>query len=101
MLAWIKSKIKELSVEDKIVLCRFIAGLVYGLIIYILLYYFHPLYLNPYAWAFSVIAYYFTVLYVLFKYAPGSRFQLYLRGLATFYGTWILLVIILYELTMS
>lgn len=95
----IRGRLNQLTVEDRIVLTRFIAGLVYGLGVYIASIFIHPLPLSSYSWGLSVLAYYFTVLYILVKYTPKSRFQLYLRGLATYYGTWILTAIILHELT--
>jgi hypothetical protein len=49
----------------------------------------------------SIIVYYFTVLFVSALYNPKSKFQLYLRGLATYYGTWLLTAILLSDLLKS
>jgi hypothetical protein len=95
----IESFVGRLGLEDRIVFLRFLTGLVYGVAVFTASRFVHPVRLTPYAWSASVMVYYFTVLYVLAKYRPTSRFHLYLRGLATFYATWILTVIVLFELT--
>jgi hypothetical protein len=98
-LRTIKAFMEKLSVEDRIVLFRFLVGVLYGLIVYLASLFTQPIKLTPIAWSASVMAYYTTVIYVAVKYKPTSKFQLYLRGLATFYATWILTVIILFELS--
>lgn len=89
---------EKMTLEDKIVFFRFKAGLIYGIFVFISSLFITPQTLNPYAWATSILAYHATIIYVAVKYRPLTRFQLYLRGLATFYATWILTVIILFEL---
>ena len=101
MLSKLRKTIVKAGAEDKIVLFRFIAGLIYGVIVFIASLFVNPLDLSRYAWASSIIVYYFTVLLIGVLYNPQSRFQLYLRGLATFYGTWLLVVIVLSDLLRS
>ena len=97
-LKTIKSLVEKMTLEDKIVFFRFLVGLVYGVAVYLASLLIHPARLTPYAWSTSVMVYYATVIYVALKYKPTSRFQLYLRGLATFYTTWILATIIVFEI---
>lgn len=91
------SVFRNLTVEDKIVLLRFVAGVVFGVAVFVVSLFVSPTALSPTAWATSVLVYYITIIYVVIKYRPTSKFQVYLRGLATFYGTWLLTAIILCE----
>lgn len=85
----------KLTNEDKIVLFRFTIGVVYGVLVFVLSLFIDPLTLSPYIWGASVLVYYFTLIYVAYKYRPTSRFQLYIRGLATYYAAWLLVSILL------
>lgn len=86
-----------LTIEDRIVLTRFIVGLVFGVSVFIASFFVNPLVLSIHAWTASVIVYYITVIYIALKYRPTSKFQLYLRGFGTFYATWLLTAILLNE----
>jgi len=97
----VKTITEKMSLEDKIVFFRFLVGFIYGILVYIASLFTTPAKLTPIAWSISVMTYYITVIYVVIKYKPTSRFQIYLRGLGTFYATWILTVIILFELSKS
>jgi len=88
---------ERLAVEDKIVLLRFLVGLAYGVAVFTVSLLVSPTALSPAAWGTSVIVYYFTTVYVAIKFGVRSWFLVYLRGLATFYGTWMLTAILLYE----
>lgn len=101
MKSIIRSISEKMSLEDKIVFFRFKVGLVYGVLVFISSLFIVPERLTPFAWSTSILAYYVTIIYIAIKYRPLSRFQLYLRGLATFYATWILTVIVLFELVKS
>lgn len=90
----------NLTSEDKVVLIRFTAGFLYGLVVFIASLFMNPVDLSPIAWATSVVVYYFTTLYVSLKYKPSSKVIIYLRGLATFYGTWLLTSILLNEFSL-
>ncbi|MEM3912692.1 MAG: hypothetical protein QXT75_02175 [Desulfurococcaceae archaeon] len=100
MINVLRKHVKNLTVEDKIVLLRFKIGLIYGFTIFIASFLVSPANLTPFAWATSIIVYYFTVLYVSLKYGLRSKFLIYLRGLATFYGTWLLVSILLNEFSL-
>lgn len=91
------SMLEKLTLEDRVVLLRFLVGLAYGAAVAITSLMVSPLTLSPIAWGVSVLVYYVTTIHVATKYRPLSRFVLYLRGLATFYGTWILIAILIYE----
>ncbi|MEM0218599.1 MAG: hypothetical protein QW425_03630 [Desulfurococcaceae archaeon] len=93
----IKFTWSSLSVEDKIVMIRFTTGLVFGLSVFLLSFFVNPITLSTNSWLASVLVYYSTVIYVAVKYRPLSRFQLYFRGLGTFYATWLLTAILLHE----
>lgn len=88
-----------LSTEDRIVLVRGIIGLVYGIAVFLASRFADHATLSIYAWSVSVLVYYMTIGYVAIRYKPTSKFQLYIRGLGTFYATWLLTSIILHELT--
>lgn len=99
MISRIREYIEKQSVENKIVIVRFSAGLALGIGVFVASIIVPPAFLSPFAWAASVFIYYLTGVYAAYKYGPLTRFQLYLRGLATFYGTWLITAILLYELT--
>ncbi len=88
----------KVNIEDKIVLNRFIVGLLYGVVVYAIYLLRGPLEASRIGWAASILVYYFTIPYIVYKYKPPSRFQVYFRGLATFYATWLLTSILLHEL---
>jgi hypothetical protein len=98
MLSRITKRLSSLSVEDRIVLLRFKVGAVYGMAVYLATLLLDPLTVSRFAWPISVIVYYFTIPYVGVAYNPQSKFQLYLRGLVTYYATWLLVPILLNEL---
>lgn len=88
---------ENLTIEDRIVLHRLVVGIFFGAAVFAASFFVSPAVLSPLAWSTSVLVYYVTVIHVLVKYRPTSRFQIYIRGLATFYGAWLLTAIILYE----
>lgn len=89
---------KKLSIDDKIVFVRLVVGLLFGLVTFLISIFVPSITLSPFAWSSSIIIYYFTGLYLAVKYGPLTRFQLYIRGLGTFYGVWLTTSIVLYEL---
>lgn len=99
LLKKLSETLSKLNTEDRIVLLRGLAGLVYGTAIFIASMFVDHATLSIYAWSTSILAYYITIGLVAVKYKPTSRFQLYIRGLGTFYATWLLTSIILHEAT--
>lgn len=79
---------------------RFIAGFLYGLAVFTASFFIDRRELSVYAWSMSILAYYLTVAYVILKYNPTSKFLVYLRGLGTFYATWLLTSIIFHEVVL-
>lgn len=88
---------KNMTLEDKIVLHRLVVGVFFGAAVFVASFFVSPAALSPLAWSASVLVYYVTVIHVIVKYRPNSRFQIYIRGLATFYGAWLLTAMVLYE----
>lgn len=91
------SVFKNLSIEDRIVLHRLVVGIFFGVAVFATSFFVSPITLSPLSWSTSVLVYYVTAIHVIAKYRPTSRFQIYIRGLATFYGAWLLTAIALYE----
>ncbi|MEM1628114.1 MAG: hypothetical protein QXP02_03675 [Desulfurococcaceae archaeon] len=87
----------QLDIEDRIILTRLLTGLIYGVSVFVLTYFLPPIIVSSIAWSGSILVYYATILYVLFRYRPTKRFHLYLRGLMTFYATWLITSYILYD----
>jgi len=91
---------KRASIEDRIVIARFIMGLIYGFIAYTV----YRLGLTivydvtTTIWILAAIVYSISIYYVGKKFNAEGLFLLLLRGLLTFYITWIALVLILYDL---
>ena len=91
---------KKASIEDKIVITRFIMGLVYGFIAYII----YRLGITivydvtTTIWILAAIIYSISIYYVGKKFNAEGLFLLLLRGLLTFYITWVALILILYDL---
>ena len=96
----IRSFWKKASIEDRIVITRFIMGLIYGFIAYIV----YRLGITivydvtTTIWILAAIVYSISIYYVGKKFNAEGLFLLLLRGLLTFYITWIALVLILYDL---
>ena len=89
------------KLDDHIVLLRAIAGVMYALIAYII---YRLGFKLPYMnlgltiWFLAGVAYVFTAYYIQKTLGVSDFFHLFIRGLLTFYGTWILLFLILYDL---
>ncbi len=96
----LKSLWEKAGVEDRIVLLRFMMGLIYGLVAYIL----YRLNLSiiydttTTIWFFAAIIYSASIYIVERKLGGQGLFMLLLRGLLTFYTTWIIIVFVLYDL---
>lgn len=91
---------KRANIEDRVVVTRFIVGFVYGFIAYI----FYRLGIsivydvNTTIWVLAAFVYSITIYFVGKKFNAEGLFLLFLRGLLTFYITWIAMVLILYDL---
>ncbi len=89
------------KIDDKIILVRGIAGIIYGFIAYIF-YRFGltlPFMDNSLTiWFIAGIVYVGSAYYIQRKYGVNALFQLFVRGILTFYGSWILCMLILYDL---
>ncbi|MCD6301440.1 MAG: hypothetical protein J7L82_05150, partial [Staphylothermus sp.] len=48
-------------------------------------------------WSLAGAVFLATVFYIKIKYRINSLFKLFIRGLLTFYGTWIIIFLILYD----
>lgn len=89
-----------LSAEDKIVLLRLIAGVSYGFLVYLLglLRTVSLKDLNTFAWTGAAILYAVTIFLAYRLYRPSKAFNLYFRGLLTYYASWLLTSYVLNEL---
>ncbi|MET1159946.1 MAG: hypothetical protein ABWW65_03205 [Thermoprotei archaeon] len=92
---------KTSNVEDYIVFIRFIAGVFMGLIAYIIyktgfnvVFFDTPMTI----WFIAGVVYVITIYLLQSKPGVTGFFRLFLRGLLTFYGTWILVFLVLYDL---
>jgi len=89
------------KLDDKIVLLRACAGLLFAVIAYII---YRSGFTLPYMdqgstiWFLAGTVYVVTAVIIWRKYFVESMFQLLIRGLLTYYGSWILLFLILYDL---
>ncbi|WP_448577705.1 hypothetical protein [Thermosphaera sp.] len=86
--------------EDKIVLLRFVAGISYGFLIYLLglLRIVSLNNLNTFAWTGAAVLYAVTIFLTYRFFKPSKAFNLYLRGLLTFYTSWLLTSYVLNDL---
>lgn len=84
--------------EDKVLLTRMFAGLAYGVISVIIAYLQGPQYSSTITWSLSPIVYYLTIVYVVYKFRPRSRFVAYFKGLLTFYLAFLFSSIAIYDL---
>lgn len=86
--------------EDKIVLLRLGFGLFYGILIYLLgLFRLVPIRdLNMVAWTGAAALYALTIILVYKIIKPMRSFNLYLRGILTYYASWLLTIFVLNEM---
>ncbi len=91
---------KPEKIDDKIILIRFIIGAVYGVVAYIMYRFNMILFVDLSAtiWSLAGAVFLASVFYIRLKYRVDSLFKLFIRGLLTFYGTWIIVFLILYDL---
>lgn len=87
-----------MDVDDKIWASRLAAGVAYGVVVFILLYFMDPIRATAVAWSFSPMVYYATIVYVYLKYRPARKWHLYVTGLLEFYASWLATVFVLYDL---
>ncbi|OYT37850.1 MAG: hypothetical protein B6U89_06700 [Desulfurococcales archaeon ex4484_58] len=88
-------------IDDKIILIRGLAGIFYSILaysIYRLNLTLPFMDLSMTIWFLAGIIYIATAMYIQSKYRVNGLFQLFIRGLLTYYGSWILLFLILYDL---
>ncbi|MEM4660686.1 MAG: hypothetical protein QXH84_04000 [Thermosphaera sp.] len=91
----------QISGEDKIVLMRLGFGLFYGTLIYLLgsLRLIPVKDLNMIAWTGAAVLYAVTIILVYKFVRPVKSFNLYLRGILTYYASWLLTSFILNEIS--
>lgn len=91
----------RLTIEDHIVFIRLLFGLIYGFVAYtiyrlrISLFTFRT---DLLIWMLAAIIYVSTAYYVKRSTGTNSLFHLYLRGLVTFYGSWLIIFLVMYDL---
>ncbi len=88
------------SIDDRIVKLRAILGFVYGILAY-MIYKLNLVVLFDVSgtiWLFAGILYVASGFYVQAKYGASGVFQVFIRGLVTFYTIWIIIFLILYDL---
>lgn len=84
--------------EDRVLLTRLFAGLAYGIVSVIIAYLQGPQRSSTITWSLSPMVYYLTIVYVVYKYRPRSRFIAYFKGLLTFYLAFLFSSIAIYDL---
>ncbi|MEM0377834.1 MAG: hypothetical protein QXP68_01385 [Thermosphaera sp.] len=91
----------QIAGEDKIVLMRLGFGLFYGTLIYLLgsLRLIPVKDLNMIAWTGAAVLYAVTIILVYKFVRPVKSFNLYLRGILTYYASWLLTSFILNEIS--
>ncbi|MEM2009855.1 MAG: hypothetical protein QXV51_03315 [Thermosphaera sp.] len=91
----------QIAGEDKIVLMRLGFGLFYGTLIYLLgsLRLIPVKDLNMIAWTGAAVLYAVTIILVYKFVRPVKSFNLYLRGISTYYASWLLTSFILNEIS--
>jgi len=96
----IRNFYSKLDEEDRVVLVRFITGLIYGFIAYTM-YRLNTIIIidNSYTiWFFSFIVYLTSGFIVVRVIREKTLFLLFIRGLLTFFLTWIIVALILFDL---
>ncbi len=90
----------NLTDEDRVVFLRFILGLVYGVVSYIIYRFsFTILFdMNTTVWFFAAVLYAISMPIVEYRYKHKGIFILLGRGLLTYYITWLSILLILYDL---
>ena len=90
----------EKLIEDRIVLIRFIFGIIYGIIAYILYRLNLSLFfdLTTTIWVLAAAAYFPSIVYVEKRMGKRSLYYSFARGILTYYLTWIVIAYILYDL---
>jgi len=89
------------KIDDKINMIRFIIAVIYGVVAYIMYRFNTTLFsgdLSATIWSLAGAVFLASVFYIRLKYRVDSLFKLFIRGLLTFYGTWIIVFLILYDL---
>ncbi len=88
------------SLEDRIVFVRFITGVVYGFIAYLLYKISFTLFFDTSTtiWFIAGVAYIITMIFVEKKFKAHGWFLVLIRGLLTYYLTWIIVILVLHDL---
>lgn len=89
----------DIGVEDAIVKARFLLGVVYGFVSYLIYRAGIVLYadVSTTIWLIAGIIYVGSIVYVEKKYLTGSVFLNVFRGLISFYATWLIILLVLYD----
>lgn len=91
----------KLMVDDHIVLIRLLFGSIYGFVAYIMYRFKISIFTaatDLLIWMLGAIIYVSTVYYVKKSTGTNSIFHLYFRGLVTFYGSWLIIFLVMYDL---
>lgn len=90
-----------LTTEDHIVLIRLLFGSIYGFVAYLI----YRLRVSiPFVktdlliWILAALVYVITAYYVKRTTGSSSLLHLYIRGFATFYGSWLIIFLVMYDL---
>lgn len=91
---------KSIDVEDKIVGIRLLLGLIYGCIAYSIYRFGAELYhdVSWLIWSLSIFVYILSIYIVYIVVKVKTFFLLFIRGLLTFFLSWIIVAFVLFDL---
>ncbi|MEM0356018.1 MAG: hypothetical protein QXT88_04165 [Desulfurococcaceae archaeon] len=90
-----------LTIEDHVVLIRLLFGSIFGFVAYLIYRFRISIFIvktDLLIWILAAAIYVFTAYYVKKITGSTSLLYLYVRGLATFYGSWIIVFLVMYDL---
>ncbi|ADI32251.1 hypothetical protein [Staphylothermus hellenicus] len=93
---------KPSKLDDRVVIMRAVLGIIYGFISYFLIYKLNiallTLDLSSTIWVLAGIVYVGSAFYIQYWSRSRSLFLVFIRGLLTFYATWLAIFLTLYDL---
>ena len=89
----------DIVIEDAVVKIRLVLGIIYGFIAYLMYRMGIVLYMDVSTtiWLVAGAIYVASIVYVERKYATGSVFLNLFRGLISYYATWLIVFLVLYD----
>ncbi len=86
-------------IEDAVVKIRLVLGIIYGFVSYLIYRAGIVLYMDVSTtiWLLAGAIYVASIVYVERRYATGSIFLNLFRGLLTYYATWLIIFLVLYD----